>query len=62
MRARSPGPRSISKTVRAAKAHFFVATQSNNVYAFDETTGAQIWMKNAGGAGQGSCDNQARAS
>jgi outer membrane protein assembly factor BamB len=42
------------------KGAFYVATQSNNVYAFDETTGAQIWMKNAGGAGQGACDNQGK--
>ena len=42
------------------KGAFYVATNSNNIYGFDETTGAQIWMKNAGGTGQGGCDNQGK--
>jgi hypothetical protein len=32
------------------KGAFFVATLSNNVYAFDETTGAVLWMHNIGSA------------
>src|SRR5258708_5267135 len=42
------------------KGAFFVATQSNNVYAFDETTGAQLWMKNAGPTANGACDGQGK--
>jgi hypothetical protein len=30
------------------KGVFIVATQDNNVFALDETTGAQVWMKNIG--------------
>jgi hypothetical protein len=30
------------------KGLFFAVTNQNNVYAFDETTGAMVWMKNVG--------------
>ncbi|MEA2695877.1 MAG: hypothetical protein QOI66_148 [Myxococcales bacterium] len=42
------------------KGAFFVATQANNVYAFDETTGAQLWMKNVGPTATGGCDGQSK--
>jgi outer membrane protein assembly factor BamB len=35
------------------KGLFFVATLSNNVYAFDETTGAIVWMHNIGPSAHG---------
>ena len=40
------------------KGAFYVATQQNQVYAFDATTGAQIWMKSVGAVAQGGpCGN-----
>jgi hypothetical protein len=49
-----------AENVPGGKGAFFVATQSNNVYAFDETTGAQLWMKNVGPTATGGCDGQAK--
>src|SRR4030095_35997 len=34
----------------AGKGAFFVATTSNDVYAFDETTGAVVWQQSIGPA------------
>ncbi|MEA2696280.1 MAG: hypothetical protein QOI66_551 [Myxococcales bacterium] len=39
------------------KGAFFVATQANMVYAFDETTGKELWNKSAGTPTAGGCDN-----
>ena len=42
------------------KGAFFVGTQGNDFYAFDETTGAQLWTTNAGAPGNGGCDGQGK--
>ena len=39
------------------KGAFFVATQGNTVYAFDESTGRELWNKNTGTPTAGGCDN-----
>jgi hypothetical protein len=48
--------------LNGGKGAIFIATESNDVYALDEATGAQVWTANLGTPGGPSCGNAGKIS